>query len=126
MSRSRSTLIYILGFTFPSSCASLFISAHLAAGRARSTPPHLAPKASMSTALRLACVALVLAAATGCTNFMVTKGASEEGANMITYTDDGGNNYGELGLLHPDPEPGPSRSPGPDATPRPPLAGPDP
>ena len=48
----------------------------------------------MSTPLRLACVALVLAAATGCTNFMVTKGASEEGVNMITYTDDGGNNYG--------------------------------
>ena len=47
----------------------------------------------MSTPLRLACVALVLAAATGCTNFMVTKGASEEGVNMITYTDDGGNNY---------------------------------
>ena len=56
----------------------------------------------MSTPLRLACVALVLAAATGCTNFMVTKGASEEGVNMITYTDDGGNNYGEHGLLHPD------------------------
>ena len=72
----------------------------------------------MSTPLRLACVALVLAAATGCTNFMVTKGASEEGVNMITYTDDGGNNYGELGLLHPDPDPGPSLSPGPDARPQ--------
>ena len=53
----------------------------------------------MTTPLRLACFALVLAAATGCTNFMVTKGASEEGVNMITYTDDGGNNYGEITLL---------------------------
>jgi hypothetical protein len=100
------------------------ISAHLS--RLDALARHLAPKASMSTALRLACVALVLAAATGCTNFMVTKGASEEGANMITYTDDGGNNYGELGLLHPDPEPGPSLSPGPNATPQTTLSRPGP
>ena len=85
-----------------------------------------AATASMSTPLRLACVALVLAAATGCTNFMVTKGASEEGVNMITYTDDGGNNYGELGLLHPDPDPGPSLSPGPDANPQTTLSRPGP
>ena len=55
----------------------------------------------MSTPLRLACVALVLAAASGCTNFIVTKGACEEGFNMISYTDDGGNNYGELRLTQP-------------------------
>ena len=102
-----------------------------------SSPPHLgahlraratihAATASMSTPLRLACVALVLAAATGCTNFMVTKGASEEGVNMITYTDDGGNNYGELGLLHPDPDPGPSLSPGPDSNPQTTLSRPGP
>ena len=56
---------------------------------------------TMSTPLRLACVALVLAAASGCTNFIVTKGACEEGVNMISYTDDGGNNYGELRLTQP-------------------------
>ena len=47
----------------------------------------------------LACVALMLAMATACTNFIVTKGASSDGFNSISYTDDGGNNYGEITLL---------------------------
>ena len=34
-----------------------------------------------------------------CTNFIVTKGASLEGHNSFGYTDDGGNNYGEITLL---------------------------
>ena len=80
----------------------------------------------MSTPLRLACVALVLAAATGCTNFMVTKGASEEGVNMITYTDDGGNNYGELGCCTLTLILALALALTLRRTPRPPLAGPDP
>ena len=35
----------------------------------------------------------------GCTNFIITKGASAEGFNSFSYTDDGGNNYGEITLL---------------------------
>ena len=83
---------------------------------AQTEHPHMA---AMSTPLRLACVALMLTAATGCTNFMVTKGACEEGVNMISYTDDGGNNYGELRLQHPDPKPDPNRSPKPNPSPKP-------
>ena len=69
----------------------------------------------MSSRAGLACVALMLAAATGCTNFIVTKGACEEGVNMISYTDDGGNNYGESThmLLPTDPNPSPNPNPNP-------------
>ena len=42
---------------------------------------------------------LLVPLVSACTNFIVTKGASLEGHNSFGYTDDGGNNYGEITLL---------------------------
>ena len=44
-------------------------------------------------------ILLLVPLASACTNFIVTKGASLEGHNSFAYTDDGGNNYGEITLL---------------------------